>query len=285
MSLDTHVVVVYNIVGDFFMSKWSKYHGIAVTSIEKKNQQELYVFCPELIPLSSGSIDETTEPLEINLKNSAGPQKTIKVETADTILATYFGTSATNRSIPDIHAGEQLIIYHYAEGDTYYWVPAGRDDDLRKTEHLRFSVANTQKTLELLDDDNTYYIEFDTKYGNKHILISTSNSDGEDYRYTVKIDAKCNTVDVKDDSGNELFLDSNVPRWHMKNRSGSEIDLNDTNILLKAEGDIVITAGGSITEKAASITEQADTIKEEGSSISSIASGPNTIKGAPLSSN
>jgi len=227
-------------------NKWKKYIGIATTAITEKNQKELYVFLPELTPLASGKISEETEMIEINLENSAAPQTAIQIETSDTILATYFGIGGTNRSIPDVHIGEQLIVYNYAESDTYYWAVAGRDDNVRVTEHLRFSVADTKKTLEDLNDDNTFFIELDTKYDNKHLLVSTSNSNGETYRYFFKIDAIANTVELKDDSGNVILLDSDKVRIKATNKSGTFVDIINENMTLYAPTNIDVVAGSVI---------------------------------------
>jgi len=154
-----------------------------------------------------------------------------------------------------------------------------------KSKKAKMFVADTKDKV-ILNDDNTFLIEVDTSNGNKHVLLSTSKTDGEQFKYKIKIDAVSNTIEASDDSGNVILLDSNVPSITATNRSGSFIDINDKNITLKADGDITIDAGGSIIEKAgSSISEEAPSISESASDISSTSSGSNAIVGAPLSLN
>lgn len=228
-------------------NKWNVYRGIAVTAIEEKDQRELQVFCPELLPCKNGSVNEQPEIMDVVLNNTGDSQEVIKVNTSDTILATYFGRSMTNRSIPTIHIGEQLEIYNYAGSDTFYWAPIGRDDNIRKREHLRFHIADKPKTLDELTDDNTYYMEFDTKY-DKYIIITTAKSDEEPFKYTFKFDAKNGNIILQDDDGNSLTLNSSAKIWLLKNKDNSKVELNGPNVFVgNASGSLITLIGSSTT--------------------------------------
>lgn len=225
-------------------SKWNTFVGMAVTSIETQNQKDLYVLCPEALPFVSGSgatITEGVETRRVSVKRADGSTYNGKINLSQTLYCTYMGDD-TNRSIPDVHNGEQVIVHNYDGTDVFYWSPMDRDDSIRETEHIRWSVADLHKVIKDLNDDNTYYFEMDTKY-KKKITISTSNSDGEKYRYFVIIDAVANTVEIKDDSGNFLLLDSNVPRWKIQNRDLTMIDMWKKNINIYALENIELYAG------------------------------------------
>jgi len=227
---------------------WRTYVGIAADSIKATNQKELEVYCPELLPLYDGFPDPVDDKRVIALKDANGKPVSGTVVLRPTIKAKYLGGD-TNHHIPDIHKGEQLLIHNYAGSEEFYWTPMGRDDDIRKFEHRRIYVADIAKTIKKLDGSNTYYFELDTR-GDKHVVISTAKSDGEEFAYLIKIDAKANTVTIEDDSGNKIFLDSNIPRILHTLRTTTTVDLNNEDIRVFAPKNITIEAGGTLTCKS-----------------------------------
>lgn len=74
-------------------------------------------------------------------------------------------------------------------------------------------------------------------------MISTSNSDGEAYKYTFLIDTKDSVVSLCDNNDNEIQIDSKVPRVMMRNNSGSLIDLAQENISIVAPKELLIKVG------------------------------------------
>jgi hypothetical protein len=175
------------------------------------------------------------------------------------IEASYLDLMSNRSGPPDIVKGEQVLLFQYSDTDEYYWFPLGRDDDLRRLEHYRISVSDDQKTVKILDKNNTYYIELDTLH-DKAITIATSKSDGEKYKYHFKIDANNNTVTLQDDIGNEIWLESDIPRIMLKNSSDTIVDLNDKDILFGAPRDIVIKADRQILINTPNITHEIDEV-------------------------
>jgi hypothetical protein len=89
----------------------------------------------------------------------------------------------------------------------------------------------------------------------KHILISTSNSDGEKFRYRLLISPAKSTVTLCDDIGNLISIESEKPRVTLRNSSDSILMLDDKNIMgachgdfnVRADGNIIMAAGKSIS--------------------------------------
>lgn len=229
-------------------SRWVEYVGIVVNSIEYKNQRELHILCPELLPLITGDHTRAnikSTPVDIkHVDILNGTKYTDKIDLTETIVADYLG--GTNNDVPDMHEGEQVRVLNYSGIDQYWWLPLGRHDDIRRTEHFRLYVADKESTIKKLDDDNTYYFDLDTKYDKKRIKISTSKSDGEDYRYFFEIDAITNTVKLWDDSGNYFLMDSSRPRMVLRNRSNTYLEFDDTDMILNVPRNVTITVGGDV---------------------------------------
>jgi len=114
--------------------------------------------------------------------------------------------------------------------------------------------------------DNTYYLEMDTLH-KKCIWIATAKSGGEEFKYTIKIDATANTLVINDDVGNEILLDSNVSRIKLKNHDNAMVDLNADVVTISSPKDLNISATDKINISSKTI--------ELTSTISTTVTSPN----------
>jgi hypothetical protein len=229
---------------DFQSSKWREYIGIASETVTTKNQIILHVICPEISPFLSGPIEPVTEKVKVTIENTAyGEASEREILVKNTIKAVYLG--GTNHEVPDIHIGEQVRVLNYLGSDTFYWIPIGRDDARRLTEHHRTYCANKKRPDDPLDDDHQYYVEIDTRYV-KGVRIHTGTSNDETYAYDFNIDTTANTVTLKDSNGTQLMLVSNDQKIIAENKLGTKIELINENIN--------ITAIDTITGEAPTIT-------------------------------
>jgi hypothetical protein len=170
------------------------------------------------------------------------------VNESPSIKCYYWGGS--NHSVPHITMGEQVLVIHHKGNDTYYWKELGRDNELRRLEKYRIFVNDQQAVQKSADmkadnlgrvnDDNSYYLEFDTI--NKHILLSTANSDGETLRYFMKFNTKTNTFALWDTRGNRFEIDSDLHRLYMRNADQSVFDINGKSINIWAQDSVNIEA-------------------------------------------
>jgi len=217
--------------------KWTVYLG-TVLEDKKPFERIIKVHLQELLPFVAGEVTPIDTQSVVNSTEGYSGQ----VETTNNVEAKYFDGFTNRRYPPDIRKNEQVLIFNYADSDTYYWMSAGRDDGLRKKERLNLSVADTPNTVDELTDDNTYFIEMDTLH-EKKIRISTSNSDGEQFRYLLMFDAKANKVLICDDNDNEILIESDTPRVRLRNHDGTILDLVQKNMALIVPEDLLIKVG------------------------------------------
>jgi len=229
------------------------YIGIAVEDRQLKSR-ELKVFLRELTPYVSGPISDTTRNETYKVTDDKGGILTGNVNTTNNVSADYFGLNTNSSFPPDIVKGEQVLILKYADEDKYYWVPTGRDDNLRRGELIRWSASNDMASGDkTLGETNTYFVEIDTKLA-KRIRLHTSKSDGESYGYDLVLDATNKCIQLKDDAGNMIELLSESGEVNITSSNKSKISLGGGGATVLAPDTIVIRAGREIVFKAPKIT-------------------------------
>ncbi|MBR1988612.1 MAG: hypothetical protein IKA36_06230 [Clostridia bacterium] len=249
-------------------NQWQLYVGILVESTTYKNQRWFHVFVPEFLPTKMGDVSAENIPVTVSMFN----QKTEKNEEIDidltsTIYAEYFGIT-TSMDVPDMYRGMQVLVMNRSTTDKWYWIPLERDDSYKTFEHVRMSCADeclTNKTPDAekddietrdkgLTDDNTYFFEIDTK-DKKHVLLSTSASDGEEWRYFFKIDAEAHTVELWDNCvdgsqpNNTIKIESRPDpatrgRITLQNASGNTIIMQGEDTMINIPRNLIVNIGG-----------------------------------------
>jgi hypothetical protein len=142
---------------------------------------------------------------------------------------------------PDVRRGEQVVLYRLGDTDRYFWRSLGRDDNLRRLETVLWRFSGfPDNNNDPLDNDNSYCLEVSTHGG--HMLLTTSQRNGEYCRYTVDINTKEGRVVVTDDIGNSFKVDSAETAIVAENANGTRMGLEQDNINLLAPGDVNITA-------------------------------------------
>lgn len=239
-----------------------EYHGYAAADKEQ-DSRELYVYSEELLPFLRGEIKAVE--VDNDVKTSSGTDSySGQVKTTNVLKCVYRDDTSNRAFPPDVRKGEQVIIFNQGDTDTWYWKSEGRNDNSRRLETVRYHANATLDNAAELNDDNTYFLELDTRR-HKRVRISTSNADGEEHRYLFQLDAENSQVFLGDDYGNQFWIDSNHPRLCMKNHDNSLIDLNMKNIIIACEDDITIMAkNGKCTiyskDKMSQMTESTHTL-------------------------
>lgn len=180
--------------------------------------------------------------------DASGKSTSSKVTTTNYITATYFST--TNEPTPPmVKKGEQIELFTIDDSDKFYWLPYGRDRNIRGLDVKRFEVsaldntvkgnANVEKT-----DDNTYFIEFDAVKG--QVLISTSKVNKEPVRFRIQIDTKNGKLTMSDDVAdgpNQISIDSVNHVITAQNTEGCSLTLNRNDVFFKAIRNLNIDVG------------------------------------------
>lgn len=222
------------------------FHGIAVED-RAMQSRKLKVFLREMTPFGGGDLADKTQNETYSINDENGKKSTGSVSTTNCIVADYFGLSTNSAFPPDIVAGEQVIVLQYADEDNYYWIPAGRDDNLRKTELSRWQISNSGASE--LTEANTYFVELDSKLA-KRIRIHSSKSDGEAFGYDINIDAKNKHLTITDDVGNSIIIESEKSGVIIKNAEGTTINLNKTAIQIMAPQMVYIKSPSIVLDGA-----------------------------------
>lgn len=230
-----------------------------VVADKEPNSRTIQALPRRLLPTVEGELKALTVENTTSVESPTTGETSAVVTTKNYITAEYFDLFSNRVFPPDVRKGEQVLLFNFHDTDTHYWLSTGRDDNLRRTERFRLAVSDDVAFTKELTEDNTWYFEMDSR-DKKHILISTSKSDKEKYRYLIKVDALNSKIQVMDDGNNEFTLESDTPRWYLRNRDGAVIDLIKKDIIIAAPRDIVLRADRQIVK--ASPTET--TSQEQG---------------------
>lgn len=230
-------------------------------------------YLKELLPTMNGGLGDSTKDEEYELEDVLN-EGTINgsVKTTNCITAEWLGI--TNRAFPpDVVKGEQVMVLRYADSDIFYWESLGRDDNLRRGELHRISISDDMRVVKDLDDDNTYFIELDTRTA-KRIRIKTSDSDGENYRYEFMINAGEDYATLNDNIGNRIELHSAIPNIILHNSEGTWTELNKKDINSYAPQHIMMRAVDKIQLNATTINLYAsDTVHATATDVKVEATG------------
>lgn len=241
---------------------FNEYIGISAQTILDNYPVDLEVFIPDLLPMMEGDVDESTvddvKKLDISINNLAAEgTSTVKVTPSNTFKCHYLGLR-TGMSMPNIYLGEQVRVLQFKNTSQFYWAPLGRDDSIRKVEHLKIHVANKKETVKNIDDDTTYFIEMDTREGQRKIHIHTSAGTDEEVTYDLLIDTDKSEVSLLDSLGNGFHLMSKeywMKLFNSEEEHGSFIEIDKDNIHAHAVDTYKVTCKHYIRE-----SEEDDTI-------------------------
>ena len=220
--------------------------GIVAKDIEV-GSSVIETYLKERMGRFDGDINEV-EPISTTNVDSNGNTKVINIDNTPLTSATWLGGFDTNRvTRPDVRAGEQVVIYRYADTDKYYWVDVFTELDLRRKEEVTYVFVNTDdKSETVIDETNSYFITISTQ--NKRILISTADNDEEACAYKIELDTKEGQLSISDSLDNSILLNS---------PEGS-LTTNINELIETTTKVLTTTAETSITETTADKTVNVD---------------------------
>lgn len=197
-----------------------------------------------------------------------------EVDAHNTITAVWLSTTDSRTSPPDVVAGEEVLLYRYADTAVTYWVTKHQNLKLRKLEHVKHTFSNTPKEDEDATVDKSYFFEVSTR--DKHIILQTSNNDKEAAKYIIKLDTKNGILTIQDDLDNHIVLDS----------TSRSIDITTSTVTmnidqLNVHGDAHFTKTMLIE---GTTTVNSDTAINASTTISESLSVANTVSAGGMSS-
>lgn len=233
-------------------------YGYAAENI-KSGSDELEVVPMERNLFLSGEINSDFDELKHAGVDSFGNPYEVSVKVSTSIKAKWLKGNSALAHPPFVRRGERVQIYRLADSDRYFWKLLGLDDQKRKLDTLTVLVSNSRDETrqENLDENNAWVIQASTH--KKTLLIQSNKSDGEAYAYTLLIDANNSTVQISDDLGQGVFLDSKQKSVTLKNSSGTKVELLGE--------DLNITANGSVNINAKALNIAVETFSAKASNI------------------
>lgn len=203
----------------------------------------------EQLPAIDGELTFNPEEQISTGTDTLGNQYEVKV-TSDTSLTAEWLPMGSNRvTPPDIRRGEYVEILRLGDSDRFYWRPMGLRDDLRRLETVIYAFnANPKESSNGVDVNNCYYIEISTH--NKLVTFSTSNKNGEPYRYTMQLNTSKGEFTFTDDINNFVEIISKERTLRAKNTDTSYIEIDKDTITAKNQTTSYLNIDGDrITAK------------------------------------
>lgn len=191
----------------------------------------------ELLSALDGEIKYDPQTSTVKGQDSLGNQYEIKTTLDNSLTAEWLPGMSNRVTPPDIRRGEFIELFRLADSDKFYWRCMGIRDDLRRLETAIYAFNGTPvETDEGIDYNTCYFFEVSTH--KKLVTMSTSQANGEPFRYTFQFNTDEGHVLLTDDVGNHVLLDSANTNIHMENIEGTMVELNKKDINFYAPQDV-----------------------------------------------
>lgn len=219
--------------------------GIAAEN-KPLNTRDLNVTPIEILSALDGELKHNPEEVIQTGTDSEGNHYEVRVIQDITLTATWLPSSSNRVTAPDIRRGELIEIYRLADTDRFYWRCMGLSDHLRRLETIIFAInGSPDENAKGIDFETCYFIELSTHQ--RQITLSTSQANGEPFRYTFQFNTAEGYVNLTDDVGNHVILDSTNTLIHLENIAGSMVELNKEDIHFVAPRNLTGKVGNDAT--------------------------------------
>lgn len=234
-------------MGDPSNSKFQFYSLGIIVEDKALGSDIVTVYPVEDLPNINGKIGDYKQEFKSNFPDSRGVAKTSTIESKATVKAKWVPLSNSNRmTSPDVIKNETVMLFKFSDTEDMYWTTLFREPGIRRRETVCYMFGNLKAPLKTWDKKTSYWFEVSTI--DKHVKLHTSSSDGEPYEYDITIDTKEGFLEIKDDVGNSILMDSKQGLQLFKPVNKFRVETKD--IELAASNSITETAGQSITASA-----------------------------------
>lgn len=223
--------------------------GIA-TENKPLSTNDLNVMATEVFGATDGEVTLNPENVISKGVDGEGRQYQTSVVSDRSLTAKWLPFGSNRATAPDVSRGEKVMIYRFADTDTYYWKSLGLDEELRRLETvITVYNANPKRGMKgTIDFTNCYYFEVSTH--NKTVTFGTSVLNGEHTTMHVQLNAGTGEFLFEDGTGQTVYSNAVEAILQMINNQGTELTLEKQDILAKADGNITLDAGGDILMNA-----------------------------------
>ena len=219
-------------------------YSLGIVAKDKVRGSDIITVYPvETLPLVNGNVLSFNKQYSANLPNLSGTQNQGQLKSSAILQATWLALECGNQNTaPDVYANEGVVLWRYAEVETYFWQSLFREPTIRRLEQVLYIYGGTKEHGVELSRTNSYWMEVNKFEGNVKLHTSTSNK--EKIGYDIGLDGLNGVMTINDNKGNTIVL------------SSADDDLTITTnktINLKTGKEINITAGNDINLTAPNI--------------------------------
>lgn len=195
-----------------------------------------------------GSIKEYSKDFKGDKKELESANFKSEHEAKNYFRAKWIPFGHSNRiTAPDVVVNETVILFKFGEVNEYYWTTIFREPELRRLETVNYGYSNVRDGIasKSFDKTTSYWQEISTR--DKYIHIHTSMNDGEPFEYDVVIDTKTGFINMRDNVGN--FIELNSPNNAITMRALQVINLDAPVINMRsANGAMTMNEQGIVAE-------------------------------------
>jgi len=247
------------------------FYSLALVASNKKLTSKDIECTPiEHTTMLNGELSDSITSIIASAADASKANYSTSVDSTTSVTATWLPISDSNRmTAPDVRRGELVILYRFADTDKYWWQILRNDMNLRKLETVIYAFSGTTVEADPTDASNSYFMEVSTH--RKYIHLHTSNANGEPYQYDIQINTEAGFIQIQDDQGNYIKLDTPAHQISMVNQDGSVVEVNKTNINLSCTDtinmsckDLVVKAGSSISADTSKTTLNSPAVNIKG---------------------
>lgn len=217
-----------------------KIYSFGIAANDKVRSSKILEVIPvESFPGLSGTLSDNVSQYTSQGVDAQGQTYSDSIKHAASVQAEWLPMGGSNRmTAPDVRAGERLALYRMEGSDKYYWITLMDDLHLRKLETVIYawsastsqgSDGNTDNTSGP-NTDASYFLEISTH--DKLVHFHTSKANGEVASYDIQINPGSGVIQIQDDVGNFIMLDTTNLLLHLQNANGTSFQINkkDVNI-------------------------------------------------------
>lgn len=227
-------------------------HG-RVAENKPTSTNDVLVVPVEILPLLDGDLGADDTELETTGVDEEGKSFTVKITTRMAIKCRWLQWGSNRHTAPDVRRDERVAIYRFADSDIFFWVAMGLDDHLRRLETVIYRWSNLPDGIsdDKLDIDNCHVLEISAH--KKLINLTTSDSNGEPFRYTLSFNLDVGCVTLTDNEENYIELDSADTKITIMNKDGTYLSADKRDLkafapndfIFEAQNDMLFTVGNN----------------------------------------
>ena len=222
----------------------SKFRIVSVGIILKPVSEGGYskVYPVELLPEMSGELTAEEGTISVDGVDGNDTPYSVSASLINYVKAQWLSLSTNRITPPDVQDGEQVLLWKFGNEDKYYWTSMGRDDNLRRLEHVSYVYSNISDGTDdsPLTIDNSYVINVSTR--DKNITVSTAVNDGEVAGYLLQLNTRDGALLIRDDHDNHIDLYSSDATIELETGEGAKLKLEKENIFLTAPDSVNVSA-------------------------------------------